>query len=57
MEIKGSTERVDRMVTWLDKCWTCGALRKECMKEGHRRMGQCGRYFKEGHHDDVCWFQ
>ena len=38
MEIKDSIERVDRMVMWPDKCWTCGALRKECMKEG-----QCAR--------------
>ena len=57
MEIKDSVERVDRMGMWPDKCWTCGALRRECMKEGHRRMGQCGRCLKEGHHEDVCWFQ
>ena len=40
MEIKDSIERVDRMVMWPDKCWTCRALRKECVKEGHTRMGQ-----------------
>ena len=28
IEIKDNTERVDRMVMWLNKCWTCGALRK-----------------------------
>ena len=55
--LRTSTERIDRMKVWPDRCWVCGASGRDCRRMGHIEMETCDRCGKDGQSRDVCWFK